>query len=283
MRLKRTATLATATLCVGLLTVGCSSSEPTTTSDSNPSTAASAGTSAASGSMDGVVKQAAQTTADAQSAKMQGDVTVTGGGADTSMKLDALVDFNSGDLDGSLTADVFGQTQDMKFRLVDGKTYVQMEMFGDKWIAAPTGTDLPATSDPLAQLDSLKDVSDLQEVGTEDVNGVSATHYTGTIDLAKALKASGLPDDQVEAAEKALGKGGSSAKIDIWVDDSDRIVKVNQTLDMSVGDKGDASVTTSMTFSDFGTDVNVEAPDPADVLDAGKLANLSQGGQSPQG
>jgi hypothetical protein len=284
MSRRRTAFLAAGALAVGLFAAGCSSSTPAP--EASPSTAASASTGGSTGAAtaegaSAVIKQAAENTSAQQTAKLMGDVAIEGGGANTAMKLDGIVDFSTGNMSGSLTADIFGQNATMQFLSVDGTTYIQMPMFGDKWIKSPAEAGL-STSDPMGQLDSLKDVADLEEVGTEDVNGVSTTHYTGTIDLQAALKSAGLPKDQVKAAEKALAKPTEGATIDVWVDDQQRIVKVRQSVSLNVDGQGDSGLTSTMTFSDFGTELDVTAPDPADVIDAGKLANMAQG-QASQG
>lgn len=271
MRSRRITTAAAVALTVGLFAAGCSATPATD----------SAGTSASPGSVEAtatgaaaVIKQAAERTEAEQTAKMRGDVTITGSGTDTTMKLDGAVDFASGNLTGTLTADILGQNTSMQFLSVDGKSYVQLPMLGDKWIESPADAGLTST-DPLNQLDSLKDVADLKEVGTEDVEGVSTTHYTGTIDLTKALESAGLSGEQLKEAEKSLSKVDDGAKLDVWVDDEGRIVKVSQDLSLNVG-KNKASMNSTLLFTDFGTEVEVTAPNPDDVMSAGSLANMSQ-------
>ena len=137
--------------------------------------------------------------------------------------------------------------------VIDGNQYMNMgEMSGNMWIKMDTATDpsLAASADPVQQLRAFRSaVTDVTEVGKEDVNGVDTTHYTVTVDTTKmttdATSTAGLPPTMT---------------YEIWLDGEGRTAKM--VIDLtSAGVAG----STTMTFSKFGEPVTIVAP-PADQI-----------------
>jgi hypothetical protein len=172
---------------------------------------------------------------------------------------------------------------DEPMRLVaDGTTmYVQMPFAA--LLGAPSGwlsmdlAEMGAGPDPLgagaydlrSTLETLRGTTGEPEVvGTEEVRGVETTHYTATVDLAKAL------EEAPESARAALEQlGGSDALdgaelvVDIWID-ADGLPR-RQTMDMggAFGAMGLGTGTATMTieYFDYGEPVDIEVPAPEDV------------------
>ena len=131
-------------------------------------------------------------------------------------------------------------------------------------------------SDPAAYLDFLKATGNgLEEIGREDVRGVSTTHLRTTLDLQKMI-------DDAPAAEKeklkkdleglGAGNGFDTIPADVWVDDDGYVRRTTLTFDFSTlpaqdGDVSMKDVVMTMTLDiyDIGQPVDVEIPDPADV------------------
>jgi hypothetical protein len=96
--------------------------------------------------------------------------------------------------------------------------------------------------------DTFRKVTDL---GSETVDGQTLEHYTVVLDTS--------------AAGNLLGGMPSSAGLpktisyDIWLDDQDRMAKFEMTM------KKVAHVTA--TYSDYGADLNITAPDPSEVVE----------------
>ncbi len=224
------------------------------------------------------LKAAAAATAQAESMSFTVDQRVEFGGLQLSIHADGV-----GSADGKqaqLTA-TSSLTGDVEARLVDGVVYVKVgdgalgNLFhSDKpWIrfdagdsASGGGSPLGSLFDPMqggtpkTGLELLKGVSgDVETVGDDTVAGRHAVHYRASIDYSKVGNLPGLDDD----ARAKLG----SVPVDVWIDDQDRVVKVQTTIDPSmigVPDVG-ASVSMTMEVTEFGVPVDVQPP-PADQV-----------------
>lgn len=115
---------------------------------------------------------------------------------------------------------------------------------------------------------------EVKKVGQEDVRGVAATHYSGTVDVAElTAKNSKLDAGQVTELKKQLSDAGiTTEKVDIWVDNNDLLVKKTERGRMKTGE-----LNSTLFYSDYGTKVSVERP-PADETIAFKdLLKQQQG------
>lgn len=108
-----------------------------------------------------------------------------------------------------------------------------------------------------------KNLGNLKAAGTETVDGVTATKYTGSIDPknppASASKA-------VKDGYTALAAAGvTSIETTIWVGPDGLPLKVTTT---TVG--GETASTSTITYEDWGSAVDVTVPAEADVTDFSK-------------
>ena len=124
------------------------------------------------------------------------------------------------------------------------------------------------------QLDILRKIADVEEVGQETIDGTTVTQYRGTLKLAKALQSLGLDPDQLAGAEGALQDLDPKAVIDLWIDDQDRIVKLAQEISGKTSEGATAGVTSVIEFSNFGVEVNVKPPAKDEILDLDDLGGL---------
>lgn len=115
---------------------------------------------------------------------------------------------------------------------------------------------------------------DVKKVGQEDVRGVTATHYSGTVDVAElTAKNSELDADQLAAFKKQLSDAGvSTEKVDIWVDKDDLLVKKTERGQMKTGE-----LNSTVFYSDYGTKVSVERPPASDSVDFKEFLKQQQG------
>jgi len=154
----------------------------------------------------------------------------------------------------TMTMDSLGG--DVEVRLVGGTMYMKSATFGDKWISIP----LDDPNSPLGAIGSQLDVTKQIEVfadaitsatyvGPEDVDGESLDHYTATVDTEKLLQ--NLPSAPAGQAELP-----DTLTQEWWFDGDGLIRKFSQDIG------GSATV---MTLSDWGEDVDIEAP-PADEV-----------------
>ena len=154
----------------------------------------------------------------------------------------------------TMTMDALGG--DVEVRLVGGTMYMKSATFGDKWISIP----LDDPNSPLGAIGSQLDVTKQIEVfadaitsatyvGPEDVDGESLDHYTATVDTAKLLQ--NMPSAPAGQAELP-----DTISQEWWFDGDGLIRKFSQDFGGSA---------TAITLSDWGKDVEIEAP-PADEV-----------------
>ena len=140
---------------------------------------------------------------------------------------------------------------------VRGKTWVRVEpeQVGQTGVGAQG-------SDPGAQLAMLRAITKVKEVGPEDVAGEPATHFSGVVDLPRALKRAPKGDrPRLEAAFESFGK--QRVPVDVWLDSTDRLRRFDATIEAPTL-QTDAEV--SAVYSDFGTPVDVEKPANREVV-----------------
>ncbi len=129
------------------------------------------------------------------------------------------------------------------------------------------------TTDPSQQLALLEQVGeDVEETGPTDLDGVQATGYRGSVDLAAALEASGA--DGGQAAQQLEALGLTSLPFELYVGEDGLPLRVVTTLDTEV--QGTAvTATSTVDYTGWGQDVTVEEPTDTVPLEA------VAGGQAP--
>lgn len=158
--------------------------------------------------------------------------------------------------------------------LPGGKKWVKMSL---AQVAKSQGTDLSSLmgqsyADPSQYLGYLTSVvGTVEEVGTEDVRGVSTTRVRGTLDLDAYV--AGL----APAARKQLGPsidkfkemvGSTQPVVEAWVGDDDlvRRIAMNMSFGLPAGAAGGSSTEMSLAVAvdlfDFGSEVSVSLPPP---------------------
>jgi hypothetical protein len=173
--------------------------------------------------------------------------------------------------------------------IVDGRNglvmYMRSSMFktisSDKWLkldmqqlAKKQGVDLSSLmnanqADPSQALQMLMASSDAKPVDYDRVRGVPTTHYKLDVDLARLAKGNAALRKTFEAVRKLTGK--TSYPAEAWIDKQGRVRRMK--IDMSFNTPLGGAFTMSMTedLFAFGVKVNVQPPDPSQVLDAGAL------------
>jgi hypothetical protein len=158
---------------------------------------------------------------------------------------------------------------------------------GKKWLGydvAKTGRQLGIgdptqynQGDPMQTLDNLRATSDrVEKVGSEDVRGVSTTHYRATVELRRLPNI--VPPDQRESARRSAERlielaGTDSYPVEVWIDRRHMVRRVSLSMNMKVG-QTDRRMTMDMTIEmfDFGPKPVPKAPPADEVYDVTKLA-----------
>ncbi|MFE6771665.1 hypothetical protein ACFVFD_22090 [Streptomyces fimicarius] len=247
------------------------------------------------------LKQVQQKTGGAQSAKVEGTTEM---GDTMSMKQSGAIGWSDG-LSGALTITYAGGTMGDALKQAGGDGSVEARYFKDEYyanmgdaMAANLGGKhwIRYSYEDLAELggasgDVMKDQiqnstpeqgvkallasGDVKKVGQEDVRGVSATHYSGTVDVADlTAKNSALDAKQLAAFKEQLALAGVTTQtVDIWVDKNDLLVKKTERGEMKTG-----TFNSTLFYSDYGTEVPAEKPAASDTVDFKEM--LKQGGTS---
>jgi hypothetical protein len=154
--------------------------------------------------------------------------------------------------------------------LLAGKHWLRIDLAD---IAGSQGLDLETlrqqaqNSTPTNGLEYLQGLSGtVVRVGDDTVQGAHAIHYRAAIDYTNVVNQ--LPDLSAEARQRLATLGTVPA--DVWIDDHNRVVKMQFTMDGSAfGGDGRAQMT--MEIGQFGAPVDVEAPSPDEVIGLSEL------------
>jgi hypothetical protein len=148
---------------------------------------------------------------------------------------------------------------ELELRLVDNVMYMKFPMLGDKFIAFdlddptnPLGSTFGDMVDPGAMIEAFADgIESVTYGGEEVVDGESMDHYTVVSDPSAMLEDMELPEGTppLDLPE--------TQTIDVWFDGDGFFRRV-------VTDLG-ALGTTTLTYDDWGTDVDVEAPSADEI------------------
>lgn len=106
----------------------------------------------------------------------------------------------------------------------------------------------------------------IDEVGDDEVRGVATTHYRARIDLERAAERAGDMVDPEAFDHFVEMLGDDSVRIDVWVDGDDLVRRIRIPVRLPAG-AGGGEVTFTAEYYDFGADIEVPTPDPADVRD----------------
>ena len=263
MNLTARRALVSATVPVVLLALaGCGGDDASTASSSSTSASSTASASSPPGSPTGSAAGAGEAVsgeafagvlkdafAKATTAKIEMDL----GGSAGSAQGEADYTKNPPEIAMTMTlADLGG---DVDVRMVSGTMYMKAATFGDKWVSVP----LDDPDGPLGSISGLFDMTKTLETfagavtsathASEDVDGESLEHYTATVDTQKLLRS--MPE-----LSSAAGSLPETMTQEWWFGDDGLIRKFSG---------GFGSTDMTMTFSDWGDDVSIEAPPSDDV------------------
>ncbi|MFE9459198.1 hypothetical protein [Streptomyces californicus] len=275
----------------------CSGSEGSGGSDGSGK--GKAGSAVGKASPVAALKQVQQKTGGVRSAKVDGTIEM---GSTVSMKQSGAIDWADG-LTGEMSITYTGGAMGEALKQSGGDGSMKARYFKDEYyanmgagMAANTGgknwiqysykdlaelggasgdvmQDQARNSTPEQGVKALLASGDVKKVGREDVRGVSATHYSGTVDVAElTAKNSELDEKQLAEFKEQLALAGVTTQtVDIWVDENDLLVKKAERGEMKTGE-----FNSTFFYSDYGTQVSVEKPAASDTVDFTEL--LKQGG-----
>lgn len=237
-----------------------------------------------------VVQAAASETQQATSGRVTTTFALDGSDGTDSAQVEAEFEvlFNNGDIAASVTsfsestgeADDIGDIEEIELRLVDNVAYFKE---GNQW----TGVDAPTFvsdmviaefADPTLVLEEVKKLTEVTEVGSETINGVETTHYQSTIDLSdgSTFNAAGWLG---QLASEASVEADGVVQIDLYVGSDGLLRLLEVTADLEPSDstvEAAAQFTVSTLFSDLNTDIQIDAPEGAEMMGMGGLGGFGE-------
>lgn len=229
--------------------------------------------SGGSGGADGVnaIAAAADSATEAGSSRVTMTMAMSVSGQSLELTGEGAFDYDEqvGEMTMTIGGAGLGDPQSME-TIVDG-TYLYTKMpaalGGDGgWVrmdmTSVAGGASQFSQDPSQYLSFLRGASDeIEEVGTEEIDGVTTTHYEAELSFDKILEQA--PDeeaaDEIRAQLEALGGELDSIPSEVWIDE-DGLPRRMQ-VEMSVEAQGQtADMEITMDLFDYGVDVNVEPP-----------------------
>ena len=132
-------------------------------------------------------------------------------------------------------------------------------------------------NDPSQALELLRGASELEDVGTEDIDGTDTTHYRGTLDLEKAAELA--PAEVRTSVQAAVDQakqqfGSTTVPMDVWVDSDELIRRMRfaYPLPPEAGGSENSQLVLQMDLFDFGDPVEIEPPPADQVTDLNDLS-----------
>lgn len=159
--------------------------------------------------------------------------------------------------------------QAMELILIDQVMYVKSPAMGagDKYLKIDLSDPnslfgmLGKATDPEVMFQAMETPKNLELIGEEEVDGVATNHYRITIDPAQYLEAMDFPEAMKDFLPKEM-------VTEMWVDGDNLPRKFSQTLETpSPGGGKPVPSMTEGTYSDFGADVEIEAPAADEISD----------------
>jgi hypothetical protein len=159
--------------------------------------------------------------------------------------------------------------QAMELVLLGQAMYMKSPELGtdDKWLKIDLSDPdslfgmIGKATDPEVMFKALETPKKLELVGAEDVDGVATNHYRITVDPAKYVEAMEFPAAMADMLPKEL-------VTEMWVDADNLPRKFSQSMEVPAMGGGKPTTSTSEgTYSDFGTDVDIEAPPSSQVTE----------------
>lgn len=161
----------------------------------------------------------------------------------------------------------------------EDETWARVELealvAGGAGFGGPGGLPFRSASDNLRVLESA--VTGAAEGGEEDVRGETATRYDLTVDLEQAAEQAAESNETWEALSEQSGI--TELDMQVWVDDDDLIRRIAYSLDLSQAEVDAATegaevdvepqgtVTVTVQYFDYGTEVEIELPSDEQIVD----------------
>jgi hypothetical protein len=186
-----------------------------------------------------------------------------------SMEMQGVMRYDDQGIDMQATGAGQG-ADDLEMIMLDKVLYMSgigMDLGDKKWLKVDLGDPdslfgmLGKSTDPQLMFKAMQDPKEFELLGTEEVDGVETNHYRVVMDTAAYADAMQMPPALVSSLPKDIA-------VEMWVDADNLPRKFHQELEVpGMGGAEPTTSTTEGTYTDYGTDVTIEAPPASEVAD----------------
>lgn len=261
----RKVSIAIAVTGVAVALAACSSATPSSTSSAPAKSSSSPSDQVAGVDAAAFVAQATAATDKAQTVKVKESMSLLG----IAITANGVAKLGDQTADADVTSDTpLGPVQVI---IVNGDVYTKGLSRGNPskpWTKnAGESKEIAAAlkqADPRLALKMFSDVGTLKQVGTETVNGVSATHYAVTVELARVAK---QHPELADILDLLIQNGVKTQNVQLWVDSQKRPVRISMSAQLPNPTHSGAMISTtqSVDFTDWGVPATIQAP-PSDQV-----------------
>ncbi|WP_315975478.1 hypothetical protein [Streptomyces nigrescens] len=155
---------------------------------------------------------------------------------------------------------------------VGGKSWIKYDYDALAKKMGPAGAlikDQMNNNNPTRAMELLIASGKVKAVGKEDVRGVQASHYTGTLSISELtrMQSKNVSETDMKALEQQLKTSGAGQEsIDLWIGPDNLLVKKREQL---VG--GKVPYDSTVFYSNYGTKVTDQTPPAGDTVDFDKV------------
>lgn len=224
---------------------------------------------------------------DAGTSRFEMDVSAAGEGVDSTYSASGEQDLAAGTL--RMDTDLGLESTSTQTLVLGDEIYLRSPLFElftgdpDLWVSVDTdsaggaaGLDVDqlveGNTGPAALVQQLRGAADdVEEVGTEEIRGVETTHLRVVVHTERAIEQS--PEamrDQLRSFAEASGLP-DTYPMDVWIDDDALIRRVRTVVEVQDEAAGVVTQQTTLELFDFGVAVDIEAPDPDEVVEMSEL------------
>lgn len=261
MRFRNLIALATVAI-AGLAACGGGDGDNLTTTDQGDDGKSSVDADSGPGQSLRRIETAKETTSEVDSIEFGATFAIDIGGETASFTMEGLTNAATGEGRFDMTVDAPGLSGDPLAFVSDGEV-VWVSADGDLWYeisADELDQGASTNTDPTAFLALLEEVGDVEEVGTEQIDGAETTHYHAETDVKQFADMQGLDVNDLEDL------GIDSMPIDVWIDGDNLIRQIQVHLEMSA-DGLTASMDFDVDIAPSSEPVDIAGPPAGEIID----------------
>jgi hypothetical protein len=200
----------------------------------------------------------------------------------------AIAEMGTDDGEGVGLSDAGNAVYDIYAQLGDDWGRIDIDGLGDVLPAEAQQTlgGSAQSTDPRVFLDMLRETNQVEELGTDEIDGVEVQGLAAEVDLGDLMAASGTDPDALstDTDSGSIDMASFSFPLEVWIDRDDHVRRIDfsfsaesfadlaeesgEDVEDMPSELEDFSLGMTMDFSDYGDAIEIEVPsDAVDVTD----------------